>query len=164
MEKQCKKCLQNKSIDNFYKKPDMADGHCNLCRECRTTMQRDYRNRSHNKATVRYEKTKQGFLMRLYRNMESRIKGVQKEKFHLYAGKELLSREEFYDWAHKQKEFHILFAKWEESGYDRKLAPSPDRVNSKLGYNENNMEWVTHSVNSSRGATNKKGQKYSMIK
>ena len=31
----------------------------------------------------KYEKTKKGFLMRLYRNMQSRVQGVQKKKHHL---------------------------------------------------------------------------------
>jgi hypothetical protein len=104
--------------------------------------------------TKRYEKTKNGFLMRMYRNMESRISGVQKQKFHLYEGKTLLERKEFYDWVLSNDEFHRLFGIYEQSGYDRKLAPSVDRIDSSLGYYLSNMEIVTHSVNSSRGASN----------
>jgi hypothetical protein len=99
-----------------------------------------------------YEKTKDGFLMRMYRNMKSRIIGVQKEKFHLYAGKTLLPKEEFYAWAESSHKFHDFFKEWEDSGYKRTLAPSVDRINSALGYEVSNMEWVTHSENSRRGA------------
>lgn len=113
--------------------------------------QRVRRAQTGNAATKKYEKTKKGKLMRCYRNMESRVTGIQWRKKHLYEGKELLSRDEFYQWAISSPEFHSLFDAWEASGYDRKLAPSVDRVNSKKGYTVDNMEWVTHSENSRRG-------------
>lgn len=114
--------------------------------------QRIKRKENGNAATHKYEKTKHGFLMRLYRNMQSRVDGVQKQKFHLYEGKSLLKRDEFYEWASSNDAFHKLFKIWEDSGYERKLAPSVDRVNSAIGYYLSNMEFVTQSVNSSRGS------------
>lgn len=102
----------------------------------------------------KYEKTKNGFLMRLYRNMKSRISGVQKEKARLYAGKELLEKEDFYFWAKNSPEFHKMFKEYENSGYDRKLAPTVDRINSDIGYVVSNMEWKTHSENSARTSNN----------
>lgn len=99
----------------------------------------------------KYEKTENGFLMRMYRNMKSRVTGVQKEKAHLYKDKELLPKEEFYEWAKCSPMFMVLFRQYQESGYDRMQAPTVDRVNSRLGYTLDNMQWVTHSVNSLRG-------------
>ena len=118
--------------------------------------QKLYRLSNNNVCTKKYEKTPNGFLVRLYRNMKSRITGVQKDKFHLYEGKYLLGKEEFYKWAKDNPNFLLLLKEYENSNYDRKLAPSVDRVNSKLGYFIDNMEWVTHSENSRRGANNKK--------
>jgi hypothetical protein len=118
--------------------------------------QREYRRKNGNKVTVRYEKTKNGFLMRLYRNMQSRTSGIQKQKFHLYRGCELLPRDEFYEWSKSSEAFHELFRVWESSGYERKLTPSVDRKDSDFGYSINNMEWVTHSENSRRGASSRK--------
>lgn len=112
---------------------------------------RDYRARTNNASTKKYEKTKKGFLMRLYRNMQSRICGVQKQKHHLYRGKEILPREEFYTWALDSKEFHKLFMVWEQSEYDRKLTPTVDRIDTTKGYVKENMQWLTHSGNSRRG-------------
>jgi len=117
--------------------------------------QREYRSRTGNSATKKYEKTKRGFLMRLYRNMQSRITGVQWQKHYLYHGKELLSRDEFYTWSVWSVEFHRLFTLYERSGYDRKLAPSVDRIDSSNGYSIDNMEWVTHSENSRRGSNSR---------
>lgn len=117
--------------------------------------QREYRIRTNNVATRKYEKTINGFLMRLYRNMESRITGVQWKKAHLYEGKYLLPREEFYSWALSSREFQQLFEDWTVSDYERRLAPSVDRVDSDKGYEVSNMEWVTMSENSRRGAVSK---------
>jgi hypothetical protein len=115
-------------------------------------IQRERRRLNGNKETKKYEKTKKGFLMRMYRNMKSRIDGVQWQKHHLYNGKKLIEKELFYEWANNNSKFHELFDAYEKSGYDRKLAPSVDRVNSSIGYELDNMEFVTHSVNSSRGS------------
>lgn len=93
--------------------------------------------------------------MREYRNMQSRVTGVQKKKAHLYLGKELLPRDEFYNWAIFHIDFVLLYVKWVDSGYDRKLTPTVDRIDSDKGYCLSNMEWVTHSENSRRGAVSR---------
>ena len=117
---------------------------------------REKRKLNNNLDSHLYEKTIKGFLMRKYRNMESRIKGIQKKKFHLYDGKYLLSREEFYKWALISDEFNKLFKEWELSNYNQKLTPSVDRVNPKIGYELSNMEWVTNSENSRRSSITRK--------
>ena len=122
-----------------------------MTKEERLEYQRVRRKLNNNADVKKYEKSKKGFLMRIYRNMLSRITGVQKLKLHLYEGKEILSKEEFYKWAINSKEFHKLFEEYESSHYLRKLAPSVDRINSTKGYIVENMEWVTHSENSRRG-------------
>lgn len=119
----------------------------------RLARQRDQRARTGNAHTRRYEKTKPGFLMRLYRNIQSRVRGIQKQKAHLYSHIEgVPSRLEFYRWANDQSNFHRLFEAWTQSGFDRKITPSVDRLDSQKGYEFNNLEWVTHSENSRRGA------------
>lgn len=127
-------------------------GMANTCRDCRKKYSNKYRQNTHNKTTHKYEKTKPGFIMRLYRNMLSRITGVQKQKAHLYLGKELLSKDEFYGWAMNHATFDKLFEEYKQANYDRRFAPTVDRINSDLGYTLSNMEWVTHSENSRRGS------------
>jgi hypothetical protein len=112
---------------------------------------REWRKRTGNAATNKYEKTQGGKLMRIYRNMVSRINGIQKDKAHLYVGKSLIDKGQFYEWARSGDDYKRLFAEWQSSGYDRKLAPTVDRINPKLGYEIGNMQWVTHSENSRRG-------------
>lgn len=118
----------------------------------KTEYQRLRRKLTNNIYTKRYEKTKSGFLVRAYRNMKSRIAGIQKRKFHLYQGKALWDKKDFYKWAQSNDKFHALFDAWEKSGYDRKLTPSVDRIDSTKGYSFENCEWVTHSENSRRSS------------
>lgn len=93
--------------------------------------------------------------------MQSRIEGVQHHKHHLYHGKEIMSREEFYAWSLSDPDFIRLYAEWVESGFDRRLSPSVDRIDASLGYVEGNVRWLTHSENSRRGAY-ARNEKYGM--
>jgi|32_taG_2_1085360.scaffolds.fasta_scaffold84018_2 hypothetical protein len=124
-------------------------------REEKNRKQREYRQRTKNSCTTKYEKTPNGYLMRKYRNMKSRVNGIQKLKHHLYLGKELLSKEEFYEWANSSTEFISLFNNYVNSGYDMKLAPTVDRIDSQRGYTIDNMRWLTHSENSRNGANSR---------
>ncbi len=154
--KTCKKCNIEKDLNQFAKTNQRKLGVDNICRLCRNILQIEYRRKTNNIATKKYEKTKRGFLTRLYRNMVSRISGVQKAKYHLYKGKTILDKTLFYEWALNNETFHLLFNEYEKQNYDRKLAPSVDRIDSEGGYFIGNMEFVTHSENSRRGAIKKK--------
>lgn len=117
--------------------------------------QRQYRLKNNNIVTKKYEKTLNGFVMRLYRNMKSRINGIQKRKAHLYLNKEIVGKEEFYNWIKSNTKFLELFEKYKQSNFDRKLAPTVDRIDSKIGYVLSNMQILTHSENSAKGAKNR---------
>lgn len=129
-------------------------------KEDKNAWQRKHRQENNNLWTKKYEKTRKGFLMRTYRNMQSRVTGVQWKKAHLYNGLALLPRQTFYDWALSDRMFDELFIKWEQSNYDRKLTPSINRINSHKGYLEGNIEWLTHSENSRLGAISEKRKVY----
>ena len=108
--------------------------------------------------TKKYEKTPDGFLMRAYRNMKSRVTGVQKKKAHLYVGKTLLPKEEFYAWSRDNKDFWRLYKNWVDHNYDRKLSPSVNRIDSTKGYEIGNIEWITHSLNSALSSVTKRNK------
>lgn len=103
----------------------------------------------------RYEKTFNGFLMRLYRNMLQRVDGSHPDRPN-YIGKKILSKEAFYAWAKPHPTYAKLFNTYTTNGYPRRLAPSVDRVNPDKGYTLDNMEWVTHAENSRRGNVTKR--------
>lgn len=119
--------------------------------------QRILRKSNNNASTKKYEKTKNGFLMRTYRNMKSRVSGIQTKKSHLYLGLEILDKYDFYEFSLNDTAFNILFNQWELSNYDRRLTPSIDRLESDKGYNAYNIRWITHSENSKLGAHSKWG-------
>ena len=123
-----------------------------MTKQERLEYQREYRKRTNNAATIKYEKTINGFLMRLYANMKGRVSNADSKKAHLYFGKSILSKEEFIKFSLDSVSFSLLFTAYKESGYQRRLCPSPDRVDSSKGYSVDNIEWVTQSVNSQRGA------------
>jgi len=126
-----------------------------MTHEQRLEQQRIRRRLNGNSETHKYEKTPNGFLMRLYRNMESRVTGVQKKKAHLYKGKELLPRDQFYRWSLNNPDFYALYTDWRRADYDRHLTPTVDRVDSSAGYTLANMRWLTHSENSRLGSISK---------
>jgi hypothetical protein len=68
----------------------------------------------------------------------------------LYKGKSLLDRNLFYTWSLDDGSFNSLFAAWESANYDHKLTPSINRINPNLGYEPENIEWITHSENSKK--------------
>jgi hypothetical protein len=114
--------------------------------------QKQRRKENNNLYTKTYEKTINGFLMRVYRNMKSRIEGIQKHKAHLYKDKDILDKVDFLSWVDSSCSFYILYKRWVKSNYSRKLCPTVDRLDSTLGYTLCNMQWITHSENSRKGS------------
>lgn len=127
------------------------------CRECKTKRAKIYY-KSRGQGYIRelgraYNKTFKGLMVRCYRNMKSRVVGVQKQKFHLYGGLELLSKDDFYQWTRTDPAYKKLFKAWVRSGYTRRPAtPSIDRIDTSRGYVLDNMQWITLSENSRKGA------------
>lgn len=135
----------------------------NETREEFNARQREHRRKTGNAVTKRYEKTKKGFLVRMYRNMYSRVTGIQHKNPHLYKGLEILPREEFYAWAFDSRDFHDLWDVWVKAGHKQRLVPSVDRIDSGLGYFLDNMEWVPFHENCRRGTYSKFYGKYAHI-
>lgn len=125
-----------------------------LCTACKS--RRFRHNNPKNKHSYNYEKTINGFLVRAYRNMKSRITGIQKKKHYLYVGKELLIKEDFYVWSRSNPDFLRLYKEWVSCGYDQRLTPSVNRINSQIGYTLNNMEWITNSQNCALSSVTRK--------
>lgn len=127
----------------------------NHSRRDKLAYQREYRAKTGNISTIKYERTPKGHLMRTYRNMLSRVRGIQKKKAHIYMGLPILDKSEFYEWSLNDSNYIDLWRVWVASEYDRKLTPSIDRIDPEHGYELWNMQWLTHSDNSAKVAREK---------
>jgi hypothetical protein len=94
-----------------------------------------------NKATIN------GFLVRLYTNMQQRVTGKKTKRPDLYLGLPILPRDVFYTWAKNHPDFLALYKRWFSNNFDRKLTPTINRMNSSKGYILGNIEWITNSQN-----------------
>lgn len=79
--------------------------------------------------------------------MNSRVKGKSTDRPDLYLGLSILPKDVFLNWARNHPDFLKLYKRWRSSDFDRRLTPVVNRMNSKLGYELNNMEWLTNSQN-----------------
>lgn len=68
-------------------------------------------------------------------------------------GKEYLPFSEFWDWyvTETKEVFETMFQAFKDSGFDRTLAPSVDRIDAKNGYQRDNIQWLTLSDNAAKG-------------
>lgn len=169
----CTVCAHEKDESEFSVYNKETGARRSQCKECRRAQNKEWSN--NNKEKVRlskklwarenrhkvyqyqkhYLKTKRGFVGGTYTNMDGRVKG--RNKPWIYKGLDICSRAEFIEWSTKDRMFNMLFDEWERSGYEMKLTPSIDRINSNKGYTFDNMSWITHSENSQRGAFSRWG-------
>lgn len=156
--KTCNCCGVAKELSQFTKSPSTKTGYGGECRECSNRKQRECRRANGDAETKRYEKTFNGYLMRTYRNMTSRVKGILKKKAHLYEGLEILDKDTFYSWSKENEDYKNLYQAWVESGYEHRLAPSIDRVDSSGGYVMGNIRWLPHWLNSKLGNESRRRQ------
>lgn len=92
------------------------------------------------------------FLNKMYRDMRARVNGTKKgtkaKKFeHLYKGKPIMPKDVFMQWAKNHPDFLSLYKQYVMSDFERSLAPSLNRMNSKKGYTLDNVEWMTTGQN-----------------
>ena len=99
----------------------------------------------------RYKRTLKGMILDRYKEMRCRVEGKRPKGKLRYLGLDICTKEDFINWSISSLELISLYCNWVLHNYNRKLSPSVDRINSKLGYTLDNMRWVTLSENSSRG-------------
>ena len=60
----------------------------------------------------------------------------------------LFSRQEFLDCYLNNETLKLLYKTWQENNFEYTLAPSIDRIDVKLHYSLDNIQWITHGQNS----------------
>lgn len=132
----CVDCGCEKTSENSDASKRNKDGFRSRCKVCMA------------KWTKNYEKSPKGYLVRTYRNIESRVNGIQKRKYHLYKGMFVLERKDFYEMSLNDQNFLETLENYKQSGWKQGEAPSIDRIYPWFGYHLDNIRWVKHSENS----------------
>jgi hypothetical protein len=151
--KKCFKCGTKKELDDFYKHPQMPDGHVNKCKECnKEDVRKNYKNKREFYTAYDKDRIRNNFdyiFLHRYSCMRSRVEGRTSRHYNV-RGREICSKEDFVEWCWSSdviKEFVALHKKWKDSGYQRKLSPSIDRIDNNLGYTVDNIQWLTQQQN-----------------
>lgn len=93
----------------------------------------------------KYVKSKKGLLYRIY--ADQRHRSIKKNMpAPDYTLRNL--RDKYLD----DKKFNELYINWVQGGYKKKFSPSLDRINSKLPYTFDNLQWMTWQENFDKGA------------
>lgn len=126
--KKCKKCELQKPMVQFSKNISNHDNLDNYCRDCK---------RENN---IHFRRTKDGVAQTIY---DGQLKTSKKRQHNppKYTKQELMI------WMYRQDIFHLMYAKWVESGYIKDLKPSIDRLNDFKGYSFENIRLVTWKEN-----------------
>ena len=154
-QKKCFKCNKQKNHNEFYKHPQMLDGRVNKCKECNKKDVRDNYAKTVDERreydTERYRYSIPRILNHKYSCIKTRcIRGRSNGKKYFVTGKPFLSKEEFMEWAYSPENMEVflsLYNNWQRNGFDNKLSPSIDRINSKKSYLIGNLQWLSKSDN-----------------
>jgi hypothetical protein len=147
MKKKCNKCKEVKPVSEFGKEARAKNGYKPRCKKCTNAYYNSmYPKLRDNKLSQlkEYHHTKAGLIKVIYGSQLA----SSKDRCHNppeYTMKELK------DWMFSQKVFHELFNRWKNSGFDKALVPSCDRLDDYLGYSFSNLRIVTWDENNKKG-------------
>ena len=133
--KLCVDCNISLPLTQFTKKASCKDGHEPRCKRCRS---------------IRYNKSTPTLLAKkVYASqcLNSINRGHPLPSYSL---------SEFENWLVTQPHFNSLYSAWVDSGYQKDLAPSADRLDPNMPYCLSILELVTWRENLSRGANSRK--------
>jgi len=126
--KKCIRCEEVKGIDEFNKCGKHLSSYC---KKCRSDMYQEEKGEA------------KSIVFKLYRSQKgcSITRGMPPPNY---------TRDELFDWILSQPHFEKLRSNYIQSGFDKYLVPSCDRLNERLPYTLDNIELVTWGENFKR--------------
>jgi hypothetical protein len=130
--KKCNQCHIEKPHSEYSISRAAKDGMQYTCKFC------------DKKRKALHRRTKQGVIKTIYSTQRKSSK-YRNHPLPTY------SRSELKEWVFSQPIFHELFDRWAESGYDKWVKPSCDRLDDYKGYSLDNIQLMTWEENSIKG-------------
>ena len=134
----CKKCKEEKELSEFGKRVSNKGGLRYTCKHCESSI------------NIEYNRTKEGKLKTIYDNQvqNSKRRGHETPKY---------TKQEFVDRFINNEDYLLLYNKWVESGYEKMLCPSFDRLDDYKPYSFDNLnKWMTWEDNYNKGNLDRK--------
>lgn len=136
MMKKCKRCHEEKYLDEFSASPANKDGHINTCKSCRVIEVREY-----------YQ-TPKGRMGYIYHGQ------IRSSKDRKHSAPEY-TKAQLYSWA-KENGLSELMNLWSASGFNKELAPSVDRLDPYKPYTLSNIRLVAWKDNNDKAYEDRK--------
>lgn len=146
--KTCSKCKKEKPLSDYYKDKRTHDGLYSGCKKCHLSVK-----------SVKGSTAKYGRIFRQNLRQNPNPKDVAKYLFDAmyrrllyspyYANRKCgYSLNEFERWVKKNWNSYLSLHKvWLESGFKRSLAPTIDRIDNKIDYQLDNLQFLSLSEN-----------------
>jgi len=124
----CTKCETIKDISEFPKDKSNKRGYKSFCKECAYAM------------TYRWTKSESGVVTTAWHHQvkHSITRGHTPPQY---------TKEELADWMLNHPSWNRLYSDFVDSGYERDVRPSVDRLNNNYGYSFDNIRLVTFREN-----------------
>ena len=125
--RKCARCSKVKPAIMFYARKE-RNSYRSKCKQCE------------NELSKIKSKTKEGLISSIYRHQKS----ASKRRKHNAPN---YTRAELQEWVFNKDSFSSMYNTWVESGYNKLLTPSIDRLDDFKGYSIDNIQLVTWSDN-----------------
>lgn len=127
--KKCFKCGETKELNMFYEHKQMADGYLNKCMEC---TKKDVKGSN-------YDKTEKGVVRVIYK---TQVRNSKARNMDLPS----YTKEQLKVWLYSNN-FEKLYNDWVNSGFEKAIKPSVDRLDDFKPYSFDNIRLVTWKEN-----------------
>lgn len=141
----CRKCGEEKLLEEFYEAVECRWGYTHRCRICTAAYQRVYNKQNKPEVTKRqreHYKTVKGKAAAILQHMRrtSRLRGFAPPQFTLEEIRVLIQ-------GSCAKTGIPFDREYKSKGMRNPWAPSPDRIDAKVGYTKENVQWVCWMYN-----------------